>query len=179
MKILVFFVAGLMAFAIHAAEDSFSHCTIYEEFPFYQSGVLAEKAGETFNAFEIYCNLAFRGDYRAQFKLAQLYQSGVDGHFSSDLKMAYVWASMANSYVFSKRKQKLIDELTAALDSEALAAAKKLYGSTAIVLPTGRRIDQNHEPVDVKELWKKKQQIFTGSRIKTDKPIRSLKRVEY
>ena len=177
MRLIILFVSCAITINLYAQEIEV--CNIYDEYPLYPAGIKAEKEGHRFNAFEIYCNLAFRGDYRAQFKMAQMYRDGIKDHVNQDLQMAYIWARLANSYATSKRKQKLVDEISAEMDAQALKEAEGLYTSVVVVIPTGRRIDQDHAPVDLDKLRKSKKKLFTGSRIKGGKPIRSLDVIDY
>ncbi len=64
----------------------------------YKEAVKAERKGEKQDAFVMYCELGKIGDYRAQYHLSLMYHQGIPQFIESNAFIAYVWASVSNSY---------------------------------------------------------------------------------
>ncbi len=120
----------------------------------YKAGIQAEKDNLIQQAFAIFCNLAFKGDYRAQFKLAQYYHQGIEDVVQQDQEVAYLWARLSNAYVISKKRTIFIEKIYQAFDAEKKQRLNKLALGLLQTIPTGARIDMQYKPIDYKKLWK-------------------------
>ena len=171
MKLIISICIVVFSFSIQAEQDRSQICIIHDEFKVYIEGIKAEKTGDLVLAFEIYCDLAVRGDYRAQYKLASMYQNGIKGRLKPDLRTAYFWAHISNSHAYSRKKQILMEELAKQLEADVLDDAKNLADKAIDVLPRGRRLDQVTEPITAEELKKKLKELQSRTNIHVGRPI--------
>jgi hypothetical protein len=155
-------------------------CGENSSFLAYKAGVYAEKNGFIEDSFDIYCQLAFQGDYRAQFKLAQFYKQGIPNILNEDVSFAYVWAKLSNSYIQSTKRSSYIQKIKLALNHNELINAEKLYDLAKSTINTGRRIDQEYKKLDLdKYLNKNRSKSYTtGSRIKDNEPILNVRKIK-
>jgi hypothetical protein len=171
--LLILFISTVLR-----ANDQIS-CGENSSFLAYKAGVYAEKNGFIEDSFDIYCQLAFQGDYRAQFKLAQFYKQGIPNILKEDVFFAYVWAKLSNSYIQSTKRSSYIQKIKSSLNVTELKNAEKLYDIAKVTLNTGRRIDQEYKKLDFdKFLNKSRSEAYTtGSRIKDNEPILNVKKM--
>jgi len=170
---LTFFSGYLFAESI-----AYSGCNYSNEFYSYKAAKQAENEGFIEDALGIYCTLAFRGDYRAQYQMALFYENGVDELIESNVEVAYLWATLSNKAVHSKKRQDTIDRLENTLraqsdfNREKQMLLTRAIAQLSLIIPTGRRIDMKYEPIDLRKAMeeKNKKREYTGSRIKRDKP---------
>lgn len=73
---------------------------------------------ETYKGFLAFCQLAFLGDHRAQFKVAKHFEKGIGNHLKPSLVTALAWAKISNQHAEQKRKSEYIALLKARLDEE-------------------------------------------------------------
>ena len=152
----------------------------FDTFYPYKAGVQAEQDQLTEEAFQIFCQLAFKGDYRAQFKLAEYYAQGIPGLIDPDLEFAYIWAALSNSQVVSKRRADFKDSLVTSIPEERLHALASQLKRALQMVPSGARIDMQYKPIDYQKLIeqnkkRREKKTVTGSHIKRDKPILNTK----
>lgn len=154
------------------ANESEGACTKIEAFFPYKAGIVAERAGEPEYAFDIFCNLAFKGDYRAQFKLAQYYSEGIENYIEPNNTYAAVWAKLSNSEIVTRKKSDYIERILNHLSKEDISEVNKLYSSAISFIPTGNRIDMKYKPLDLQKILKEhnKKEKYTGSRIRRSEP---------
>ncbi|MCW8878277.1 MAG: hypothetical protein OQK51_14605 [Kangiellaceae bacterium] len=178
--VLIFCIIGaLLTPELSMAEGS--SCKPLSEFVPYKAGVKVEKRGEHKKAFDIYCHLAIQGDYRAQFKIAQYFDTGIKGELEPNLVHSYVWAKYANHYVKSRKRAEFAANIGAKLTEEQRAMASSAYTLLASIMPGGLRIDMQYKPIDIAKLLKekRKKKKFTGSNIKRDEAPTNLGIVEF
>ncbi len=170
LRILGFIVCSFIVFCTETKAENNS-CKVLSKFFPYKAGVALEKKGKHNNAFDIYCHLAIQGDYRAQFKIAQYFQTGIEGKLEASSVHAIVWAKFANYYIKSRKRADFISSVEQNLSEEQLAIASERFSFMVSMMPGGRRIDMQYKPIDIAELIKekKKKRKFTGSNIKKDK----------
>ena len=166
------------------ATDLSSECQGMKEFIPYKAGVQAEKKNLPVEAFLIWCNLALKGDYRAQFKLANYYFNGSPNVIEPDPEFAYVWAMLSNYYAVSKKKTEYAEMIYTFISPENVESLNLKLERALKIIPTGNRIDIQHAPIDYDKLFKEfkersKKKQFTGSRIRRDKPILSTRIFDY
>jgi len=154
-------------------------CGENSDFIAYKAGVYAEKNGFIEDSFDIYCQLAFQGDYRAQFKLAEFYKQGIPNTLKQDATYAYVWAKLSNSYMQSTKRSSYIQKIKLSLNVDELKNAEKLYDLAKVSINTGRRIDQEYKKLDLdKYLNKSRSESYTtGSRIKDNESILNVNKI--
>jgi len=171
MKNLLLILFVVFSSAVEANESNEACKKIDVFFP-YKAGIVAERAGEQEYAFDIFCNLAFKGDYRAQFQLAQYYREGIENYIEPNIVYATVWAKIANSKIETRRKSSFIEELIERLTKDNLNEVNKLYASARTIVPTGIRIDMKYKPLDLDRILKEhnKKKQYTGSRIRRSEP---------
>lgn len=179
MRMLSFLMSLFLATLTLASESNDSFCNNSDKFFPFKAAKEAEKSNYKIEAFDMYCQLAFKGDYRAQYQLANFYNSGIDDYVPVDFEFAYLWAKLANSQIPSRKKSLLINELSNKLTSSQLKNADNKFIVFSQRVPTGRRIDQEYKSIDLaKELRlmkKRRKQEYVGSRIKKDKMPEHLK----
>ncbi|QBY03887.1 hypothetical protein E2K93_05600 [Thalassotalea sp. HSM 43] len=146
-----------------------------EQFFPYKAGIQAQQDERHEEAFDIFCQLSFKGDYRAQFQMAQYFAVGVTDYIEADPVFAVLWADLANSRKKSVKRQRFIDTTKATLTDEQHKVFITLLPRFLQSVPTGQRIDMQFEPLDLNKLYQEYQkarepQEYTGSRIKRDKP---------
>jgi hypothetical protein len=173
MRLVTCFTLIFLSFAINAVENQNQPCNDTDTFFPFKAGREAEQSQHHIEAFDIYCQLAFRGDYRAQFKLATYYHNGIDNYIAVDQQFAYFWAKLANLKIESRKKSLFVAQLKEKLTDKQFLQAEKRFLTLASKVPTGSRIDQKYKPIDLAKLLKKRKkqrkQEYTGSRIKRDK----------
>ncbi|TQV73888.1 hypothetical protein FLL45_13570 [Aliikangiella marina] len=150
-------------------ESSEPKCESSGEFVSYKAGVYAEKSNKKAHAFNLYCNVAYKGDYRAQFKLARLYLHGIDGYLSSNKVVAGVWARISNSVARSVKRKNLINQIESELSKDELAELNSIYTTARALIPSGNRIDHQYIKEDLSKYLKDEKRVYTGSRIKRKK----------
>ncbi|TPH15716.1 hypothetical protein [Litorilituus lipolyticus] len=179
MKLAILFILTLFSSFALSSEVNGSLCNSSDKFFPYKAAKKAEKSDYIIEAFNMYCQLAFNGDYRAQYKLASFYSQGIKNYVSVDKEFAYLWAKLANSQVQSRKKSLLVDKLAGQLTNSQRVNADKNFLVFVQKIPSGRRIDQEYEPIDLaKELRlmeKRRKNEFVGSRIKKDEMPKHLK----
>ncbi|PHS18793.1 MAG: hypothetical protein COA86_06355 [Kangiella sp.] len=164
MKILI--AIFLMFFAtVLSATD----CKNENKFYSYKAAVFAEKKNKFPQALNIYCNLAYKGDHRAQYKLAKIYFNGIDGVVHKDNAIAFLWALLSNSVINSVKKENLINEITAVMEEHELELVIENNRHILENIPSGRRIDQKYSDIDLTKYLKDQKITYTGSRIKRKK----------
>lgn len=171
MKNLLLILFVIISSTVEANESD-EACKKIEAFFPYKAGIVAEKSGEPEYAFDIFCNLAFKGDYRAQFKLAQYYREGIENYIEPNNVYATVWAKIANSKILTRKKTDFINDLLKGLSSDDIKEINMLYASAKKVIPTGNRIDMKYKPLDLEKILKEhnKKKQYTGSRIRRSEP---------
>ncbi len=171
MKTLVSFLLLIYSSLLSASENE-GACKKLDTFFPYKAGIVAERSGEVEYAFDIYCDLAFKGDYRAQFKLAQFYSNGIEGYIEPNQIFAVVWAKIANAKIVTRKKSDFIEQLVSELPQKEVEESNKLYTAAIRAVPTGIRIDMKYKPLDLKKILEEhnKKQLYTGSRIKRKEP---------
>lgn len=182
MKRVFLVLIALGAFCLPSiGQAEGTSCKPLSEFVPYKAGVKVEKQGDHKKAFDIYCHLAIQGDYRAQFKIAQYFHSGIEGEVETNLVHAYIWAKYSNHYVKSRKRGEFAARIANALSEEQRAAASSSYTMLASVIPGGRRIDMLYKPIDLAKLLKEKnkKKKFTGSNIKRNEAPTNLGIVEF
>lgn len=152
----------------------------FDTFYPYKAGIQAEKDDLILEAFQIYCQLSFKGDYRAQFKMAQYYAMGIPGFVDPDLEFAYIWAALSNSQVVSKKRTDFMESLLVSIPEERHEELTAKYHRARQMVPSGARIDMQHKPIDYQKLFeqnkkRREKKKVTGSHIKRDKPILNTK----
>lgn len=150
----------------------------------YGDAIRTQKAGNVKEAFSKYCNLAFAGDYRSQFKMAQYYTGDIQTNFNNNYELAWVWASLSNGHVISANRSRFIEALEKKLSQEQLNQAKALLIESKEIVKTGIRIDQEMKPVDLFKIMKQYQKrtakkAYTGSRIKKDEAPSNVDTIGY
>lgn len=176
MKFMLYWLFIFLPF-IGQAENAELPCeNDFDSFFPYKAGIQAEQDNLTLEAFNIFCVLAFKGDYRAQFKLAQYYEKGIPGLIDSDFEFAYIWAALSNSQVVSKKRNDFIESIYNLISEERKQTVHLKYQRATQMIPSGFRIDMQYKAIDYQKLFelnKKRQEkkSVTGSHIKRDKPI--------
>lgn len=163
----------LMIFtAVVDANETKGACKKLDTFFPYKAGIEAERASEVEYAFDIFCNLAFKGDYRAQFKLAQYYNSGIKNYIEQNQVFALVWAKIANTKILTRRKSDFISQLMNQLPESQLVEVDGLYATAIRSVPTGIRVDMKYKPIDLQKILEEhnKKKSYTGTRIKRSEP---------
>ncbi len=150
----------------------------------YKAGIEAEKNEMYTEAFIIFCNLALKGDYRAQFKLANYYYSGIPELIEIDYEFAYIWSKLSNHYTTSKRKTLFTEKILQKIAVKNRQTLHLKYEVALNIIPAGTKIDQKYEPINyskiIKEYKKRKEKKqFVGSRIRRDEPILSTRIFDY
>ncbi len=153
MKSLLILFTLLQSFCSHANEVE-SGCENLNLFIPYKAGVQAEKQQLNQQAFAIYCQLAFKGDYRAQFKLAKYYYHGIENFLEQDLQTAYLWAVLSNSYVVSSNRTKLTEKIYSLFNEREKSELVVLANNFVNLIPSGNRIDMEYKPIDYQKLIK-------------------------
>ncbi len=148
----------------------------FDTFYPYKAGIQAEKDDLTEEAFIIFCQLAFKGDYRAQFKLAQYYSNGITGLIDPDLEFAYIWAALSNSQVVSKKRADYKETIFASIPEDRQEVLISQYKRALQMVPSGLRIDMQYKPINYQKLFEQnkkrsEKKSVTGSHMKRDKPI--------
>ncbi|MCW9029355.1 MAG: hypothetical protein OQJ80_10520 [Kangiella sp.] len=179
MKKLMFITLFLYSSFVYSNQSDGACKKIDTFFP-YKAGIVAEKSGEPEYAFDIFCNLAFKGDYRAQFKLAQYYNQGLENYIEPNKVYAVVWARIANTKILTRRKSNFIEQVMSELPDTGINQVDELYSSAIRMIPTGIRIDMKYKPLDLKKILEEhnKKQQYTGSRIKRSEPPAGLGIIE-
>ena len=156
------------------ANDSKINCDKTDTFFPYKAGIIAEKNSEV-KAFAIYCNLALKGDYRSQNKLARYYFTGIPNELKPDKISAYVWSKLSISVIKSKKKEAFLKNIKNQLSESEILDAETLFKLIINTIPSGYRIDGQYKPLDLSDFLNQQQnQIKTGTRIKSKKSIRAL-----
>lgn len=166
------------------AETGKVACNQLDTFMPYKAGIKAAESDNMALAFDIFCNLSFNGDYRAQFKLAQYYDGIHKSEEAENKVYAWVWASLSNSVVKSTKRNKYIEKLSIRMSNEELIQAQRLFAASKAKIPSGLRIDQMFEPLDYEAILKKYKRDtapkeYTGSRLKKDKPPENLGIIQF
>lgn len=171
MKIVIF-ISLLLYSSFVYSNQSEGACKKMDTFFPYKAGIVAEKSGESEYAFDIFCNLAFKGDYRAQFKLAQYYNHGLENYIEPNKVYAVVWARIANTKIPTRRKSNFIEQVMSELPGTETNEVDELYSSAIRMIPTGIRIDMKYKPLDLKKILEEhnKKKQYTGTRIKRSEP---------
>lgn len=175
---LSMFVLLLVSKPLFAQEDAVA-CNQIDVFVPFNVAIQAFKTNNHQLAFDIFCDLSFRGDYRAQFRLAKYYSTPNDAVQKPNKVYAWVWANLSNSVVKSTNRARYIATLTDTLTPENLQEAQKLLLTARVSIPSGERFDQKFEPIDylkIKSQYEKDTQSkeYTGSRLKKDEPPKNL-----
>ncbi len=179
---IIFLAVSLCSQSLLATEPN--SCQDLQAFFPYKAGVQAQQDGHHAQAFDIFCNLSFKGDYRAQFKMAYYFDTGVKGYIDSDLVFALLWAKLSNHKIKSLKRKRFIEQLEASLTQEQMNKFRSVYYKFIAKMPTGNRIDMQYEPLDLQKLYKVYQEdrapkTYTGSRIKRDKPPINLGSIQF
>lgn len=156
----------------YANEKISNVCKKSNKFFPYKAGVIAAKENAE-SAFEIFCSLAIKGDYRSQFKIANYYYNGILGYLDESEIDAYVWAKLSISHVKSLKKENFLIKIQQGLSDLDLSKANTIYELAVQLIPSGNRIDGQYEPIDLNAYIKEKT-TTTGSRIKGKKSTRSI-----
>lgn len=154
-------------------------CNPMDVFVPFNVGIQAEKTNNHKLAFDIFCDLSFKGDYRAQFRLAKYYYGDNQSTQDTNEIYAWVWANLSNSVIKSTNRARFIADLTAKLSADELKEARRLLENSQRQIPSGGRFDQEFEPLDydkIKAKYEKETESkeYTGSRIKQDEPPKNL-----
>jgi hypothetical protein len=154
-------------------------CNPIDIFVPFNVGIEAVKTNNHQLAFDIFCDLSFKGDYRAQFRLAKYYDGTNQAGQETNKVYAWVWANLSNSVIKSTNRARYIADLTAKLSVDEMQEAKSLLLSSQAQIPSGGRFDQQFEPLDydkIKAKYEKETESkeYTGSRIKQDEPPKNL-----
>jgi TPR repeat protein len=157
-------------------------CTLLGKFYAYKDGMLALREKDMLLAFDIFCSLALQGDDRAQFKLAEIVSHKYSSSITKDLSVAYAWSKLANARLHSVRKANLTKAIFSSLSEDEKLAAQGVFEVLRTTVPTGIRIDQAREDIDLAKIYseyhdKLKNRTFTGSRLKRENPAGFLKQL--
>ena len=176
MKFLTAIILFTASTVCTAKENDARSCNKLDKFFSYKAGIVAEKKNVLSLSFDIFCNLAFQGDYRAQFKMAKYYKDGLNDYVEPNLIYAYVWARISNFHIISRKREKFIKELKALLTENERQNSDQLFWSAVRIIPVGARIDMEYKPIDLDKILKKhnERKAYTGSRIKRQKPPENL-----
>jgi len=176
MKLLVAILFLLTSSNCIGEDDKPRNCNKLNNFFPYKAGIVAEKKEAYTLSFDIFCNLAFKGDYRAQFKMAKYYKSGIDEYVEPNLIYAYVWARISNFHIESRKRDNFIKQLKTSLNEKEKNQSDKLFWTAVRVIPGGARIDMKYEPIDLEKILEKQnhKKYYTGSRIKRKTPPENL-----
>ena len=152
-----------IAVCASAADEQWQYCAPLQSVYSYSAGVQAQKEGYDVAAFDIFCNLAVRGDYRSQYKLAQYYLSGIENYLQPNKNYAYVWAKISNSYVLSRNRQRLVDEIAAGISREEQEKQNNLlYAAVLRSIPAGTRLAIDSAADDYKRLLREERVVSNG-----------------
>lgn len=158
---------------LSARETEAFECEEINSFISYKDARALEKQANITKALQHYCNLAYLGDYRAQYKFAEYYSSGVPGVLEKDLIKALFWASISNSVIVSNKKSKLISKIKSEISKEDLSIAEKLLYERRAYIISGIKYDMQYKDIDYEKINKKlnEKKVYTGSRIKRKEPF--------
>ncbi len=178
---LIIYFLGVIHFPLIAEQKN--NCVATDKFFPYKAGVFAEKKGTPTTAFNIYCNLAYKGDYRAQFKLAQYFSHGIPELVEPDKVQSYLWASLSNYSVKSKKRERFILQLEKSFAEDELNKLKRTVHKARKYIPVGARIDMQYKALDLEKLIEKakkdEKKVYTGSRLKSKKPPGTVSVIQY
>jgi hypothetical protein len=175
MKKYLIVLSIVLSLSMEVLAEEGSDCVKLGSFFPYKAGIYAEqKSFQKINAFDIFCNLSYKGDYRAQFKLAKYYEKGVPDYVDANLTYALIWAKLSNSQIKSRKRQIYIDRLIKTLDEKEINTANKLYDVVKLYMPSGLRIDMEYKEIDLEEVFRNQKKEYTGSRIKRKKPFNNI-----
>lgn len=147
------------------------------EFITYKMAKIAQSQQHTADAIDLFCNLAFSGDYRAQFQLAQYYAKTLPSDLQQNNAFAWVWTRLSNATVVSRHRSEYLSALESRMSDDERKEAKKIYYQAKLAIRTDLRIDQQLPPLDWAKImanYEKEngKQEYTGTRIKRDdKPM--------
>lgn len=166
----------LLCCANLSAQEADLPCNVIDTFVPFKAGVKAAKSNNHELAFDIFCNLSFKGDYRAQFRLAKYYDGSHASIEETNKVYAWVWANLSNAMVKSTQRAGYIAQLKSQLSADELQLAQKLWRVSKHKIPTGIRLDQQFEPLNYEKLLRKhnRKTEYTGSRIKKETPPKNL-----
>lgn len=154
---------------------SANECRELSGFYTYKAGILLQNEGKNEEAFDVFCNLAYQGDYRAQFKLSRYYKTGIENSVEANEVYALIWAKLSNNSIKSKKRQQFILSLKESMITPQIAQALELFSAVSRIIPTHRRIDQQFKPIDWKRVKRQIYKEYTGSRIKRKEPFGNVK----
>lgn len=148
-----------------------------DDFITFKMAKIAQSQQHTDDAIDLFCNLAFSGDYRAQFQLAQYYAKSLPSDLQQNNTFAWVWTRLSNATVVSRHRTDYLTALEAKMSDDERKEARKIYNQARQAIRTDLRIDQQLPPLDWAKImanYEKEngKQEYTGTRIKRDdKPM--------